>query len=113
MIAKNVTLSSEQAAKFWPVFEQYQKEQSAIMEAQMKGIQEYVDRSLQLDDAGAIGLMNAHLERDARMAMLRQRWLGEFQKVLPTKLAVLVMQIDRRISLVHQLEFASRIPLVH
>jgi hypothetical protein len=47
------------------------------------------------------------------MAMLRQRWLGEFQKVLPTKLAVLVMQIDRRISLVHQLEFASRIPLVH
>jgi hypothetical protein len=113
MIAKNVTLSSEQAAKFWPVFEQYQKEQSAIMEAQMKGIQEYVDRSLQLDDAGAIGLMNAHLERDARMATLRQRWLGEFQKVLPTKLAVLVMQIDRRISLVHQLEFASRIPLVH
>ena len=113
VIAKNVTLTSEQAAKFWPVFEQYQKEQNVIMDAQMRGIQEYVDRSLNLDDASALALLNSHLERDAKMAMLRQKWLGEFQKVLPGKTAVLVMQIDRRISLVHQLEFASRIPLVH
>jgi Spy/CpxP family protein refolding chaperone len=113
MIAKNVTLTSEQAAKFWPVFEQYQKEQNVIMDAQMRGIQEYVDRSLELDDAAALGLINAHLERDAKMAMLRQKWLAEFQKLLPAKTAVLVMQIDRRISLVHQLEFSSRIPLVH
>jgi Spy/CpxP family protein refolding chaperone len=113
IVAKNVTLTSEQAAKFWPAFEQYQKEQSAIMDAQMRGIQEYVDRSLQLDDAGALGLMKAHLERDASMAALRQKWLGEFVKVLPVKTAALVIQIDRRISLVHQLEFVSRIPLVH
>src|SRR3954468_9620518 len=31
IIAKNVTLSSEQAAKFWPIFERYQKEQSALI----------------------------------------------------------------------------------
>jgi hypothetical protein len=47
------------------------------------------------------------------MATLRQKWLGEFVKVLPVKTAALVIQIDRRISLVHQLEFVSRIPLVH
>jgi Spy/CpxP family protein refolding chaperone len=113
IIAKNVTLDSAQAAKFWPVFNQYQQEQNVIMEDQMRGLQEYVDRYERLDDAGALGLITAHLERDAKMTMLRQKWLGEFQKVLPTKLAVLVMQIDRRISLVHQLEFASKIPLVH
>jgi hypothetical protein len=44
---------------------------------------------------------------------LRQKWLGEFQKVLPTRLAVRAMQIDRRLSLVQQIEFASQIPLVH
>jgi hypothetical protein len=53
------------------------------------------------------------LQRDAKMNALRQKWLGEFQKVLPTKLAVRAMQIDGRLSLAAQMEIASRIPLAH
>ena len=112
IISKNVTLTAEQAAKFWPVFERYQKEQSAIMDAQMKGLQQYAEKFETLDDAGALALMKTHLDRDQKMVTLRQTWLGEFQKVLPAKLAVRVIQIDRRISLAHQVEFASQIPLV-
>ena len=43
VIARNVTLTSEQAARFWPVFEKYQREQNVIMDEQLKGIQQYVD----------------------------------------------------------------------
>jgi Spy/CpxP family protein refolding chaperone len=113
IMAKNLTLTAEQAAKFWPVFEKYQKEQNVIMDAQLKGIQKYVDGYESLDDAGALALINAHFDRDAQMNALRQKWLGEFQKVLPTKLAVRAMQIDRRLSLMAQIEIVSRIPLVH
>lgn len=113
IIAKNVTLTAEQAAKFWPVFEAYQKEQNAVMDEQLKGLQKYVDSYETLDDAAALALIKAHLDRDAKMVALRQKWLGDFQKVLPTKLAVRVMQIDRRLGLVHQIEFASQIPLAY
>jgi Spy/CpxP family protein refolding chaperone len=113
LMAKNLTLTSEQAAKFWPVFEQYQKEQNVIMDEQLKGVQSYADNYESLDDATALGLMSAHLDRDTRMTALRQKWLGEFQKVLPTKLAVRAMQIDRRLSLVQQIQIAARIPLVY
>jgi Spy/CpxP family protein refolding chaperone len=112
IIAKNVSLTADQAAKFWPVFDKYQKEQSAIMDAQLKGVQEYAEKYNSLDDATAVALMKTHLERDAKTVTLRQTWLGEFQKVLPARVAVRVMQIDRRISLAHQVEFASQIPLV-
>jgi arginine utilization protein RocB len=112
IVAKNVILTSEQAAKFWPVFEKYQKEQSAIMDDQLQGIKQYAEKYETLDDASALGLMKAHLDRDMKMVALRQTWLAEFQKVLPAKLAVRVMQIDRRVSLAHQIEFASQIPLV-
>ena len=112
IIARNVSLTPEQAGKFWPVFEKYQKEQSAIMDAQMKGIQQYAEKLDTLDDPGALGLMKAHLDRDQQMVALRRTWLAEFQKVLPAKLAVRVIQIDRRISLAHQVEFSSQIPLV-
>jgi hypothetical protein len=43
---------------------------------------------------------------------LRQAWLPEFLKVLPAKLAVRVLQLDRRVSLSQQLQFTSKIPLV-
>jgi hypothetical protein len=113
IMAKNLTLTADQAAKFWPVFSAYQKEQNAIIDEQLKGIQKYVDSSETLDDAGALSLMKAHLDRDAKMLALRQKWLGEFQKVLPAKLAVRAMQIDRRLSLAAQMETAAAIPLVH
>jgi Spy/CpxP family protein refolding chaperone len=113
IMAKNLTLTADQAAKFWPAFSAYQKEQNVIMDEQLKGIQKYVENSETLDDAGALALMQAHLRRDAKMNTLRQKWLTQFQKVLPTKLAVRAMQIDRRLSLAAQMEVASQIPLVH
>ena len=113
IVAKNVSLTSDQASKFWPLFNTYQKEQNAIMDEQLKGIQKYVDSFQTLSDADALALINAHLSRDQQMDALRLKWLPEFQKVLPTKLAVRVIQIDRRLSLAHQIEFSARIPLVH
>jgi Spy/CpxP family protein refolding chaperone len=111
IMAKNLTLTSEQAAVFWPAYNSYQQLQNAIMDDQLKGIQQFIEASDRLDDAAALAFINGHLERDARMVALRQKWLGEFQKVVGTKLAVRVIQIDRRISLAHQLYFTTRIPL--
>jgi len=113
VIAKNVTLTTDQAATFWPVFESYQKEQNAVMDDQLRVIQQFIEGFDALDDAGALALINAHFDRDARMTALRRKWLPEFQKALGTKLAVRAMQIDRRLSLAHQIKFASKIPLVH
>ena len=113
IMAKNLTLTSEQAAKFWPLFESYQKEQNAIMDEQLKGIQRFIETFETVDDAGALALINAHFDRDARMTALRKKWLAEFQKTLNTKLAVRVMQIDRRLSLAHQIMFTSKIPLAY
>jgi len=113
IMAKNLTLTAAQASKFWPMFDAYQKEQNVLMDEQLKGIQKFVETFNTLDDAGAMSLLTAHLDRDTRMITLRQRYLREFQTILPTKLAVRAMQIDHRLSLVQQLEIASKIPLVH
>lgn len=113
IIAKNVTLTSAEAAKFWPLFESYQKEQNVIMDEQLQGIQRYIENFDKLDDTAALGLINAHFDRDTRMTALRKKWLGEFQKAVGTKIAVRVMQIDRRLSLAHQMTFAAKIPLAY
>ena len=113
LLAKSLSLTAEEASKFWPVYDRYQKEQNGILDDQLKAIHHYVDNFDKLDDTTAVALMNANFDRDARMNATRKKWLGEFQKVLPAKLAVRAMQIDRMLSLAQQLEVASRLPLAH
>ena len=112
VMAKNLSMTSEQAAKFWPVYEAYQKEQNAILDEHLKGVQRYVEAFDTLDDAGALGLIKAHLDRDERMDALRQKALVDFQRVVGTKLAARAIQVDRRLSLAAQLEIVARIPLI-
>jgi Spy/CpxP family protein refolding chaperone len=113
VMSKSLSLTADQAAKFWPVYNAYQKEQNVIMDEQLKGIQRYIESAETLDDAGALALMKAHLDRDAKMAALRQKALGDFQKVVGAKLAARSLQIDRRLSLLYQLQMVTKIPLVH
>ena len=97
-MAKNLSLTAEQAARFWPVYDAYQKEQNVIMDDHLRGVQRYIESFDTLDDAGALALITAHLDRDTKMNSLRQKALGDFQKVLGTKLAVRAIQVDRRLS---------------
>lgn len=113
IMSKNMTLTSEQAAKFWPVFAEYQKEQNVIMDDQMRAMQTFLEKLDTLSDADALALIKGHFDRDARMVALRQKWLPTFQEALGAKLAVRAMQIDRRLSFVHQVQFSSRLPLAH
>ena len=53
ILAKNMSLTADQAAKFWPVFNAYQKEQNEIIEAQLRDIKKYVESYDTLSDAGA------------------------------------------------------------
>jgi len=112
VMAKNLTMTAAEAGKFWPVYEAYQKEQNTIMDDHLKGVQRYIEAFDTLDDAGALALIKAHLDRDERMNALRQKALVDLQRVVGTKLAARAIQLDRRLSLVYQLEIVSRIPLI-
>ena len=113
VMSKNLSMTAAEAAKFWPIFDAYQKEQNAIMDAHLQGVQRYVEAFETLDDAGALALIKSHLDRDERMAALRQKALLDLQRAVGTKLASRAIQIDRRLSLAYQLEIVSKIPLIH
>ena len=112
IMAKGLTLSAEQAAKFWPQFEQFQKEQDAIVGEQINAIRSYADHYKELNDADALAYVKATLERDQKMLALRTKWLEKFQKVVPAKIAARAIQLDRRLSNVAQMQLSQQIPLV-
>jgi hypothetical protein len=112
VIAKNVTLSAAEAAKFWPMYEKYQAEQSVIMDAQFKGIKEYAANFENMDDARALAYIDSLLKRDEAMTALRRKWLPEFSKVVRPSTAVRVIQIDLRLGQSAQVDISSQVPLI-
>jgi hypothetical protein len=112
VMAKGLTLTADQAARFWPLFQQFQEEQTAIIDGQIEATKRYSDHFASLTDADALDYVNALLSRDQAMHDLRIKWLAKFQTVVPTKVAARAIQLDRRLSQVAQVKVSQQIPLI-
>jgi hypothetical protein len=112
VLAKNITLTAAEAAKFWPLYEKYQAEQNVIIDEQLKGIKAYAADYDKMNDAKALAYLDTLLKRDEAMVALRRKWLPQFQKVVSPSTAVRVIQIDRRLSQAVQVDLSSQIPLI-
>src|SRR4051812_27418597 len=54
IMAKNLTLTADQASKFWPAYAKFQEEQNVIVDEQLKSVKTYVDGYETLDDTAAM-----------------------------------------------------------
>jgi hypothetical protein len=113
VMAKGLTLSAEQAAKFWPLFEQFQKEQDLVVQDQIKATDDYAKNYEHLSDEGALAYLNMLLTRDKNMYDMRVKWLAKFKAVIPPTMAARAIQLDRRLGNVTQVQLSQRIPLIH
>ncbi len=112
IMAKGLTLTADQAAKFWPLFEKFQEEQDVVVNEQLQATEQFARNYQQLSDKDALTYVNSLLARDKKMLDLRIKWLAKFQAVLPTKIAARAIQLDRRLGQVAQVQVSQRIPLV-
>lgn len=112
LIAANLTLSDNEAAKFWPVYDQYSTELSKINDTRTAIIKEYGDAYGLLTDEQADSLIRRWLDTDIAASALRQKYVPILRKVLPGKKAATFFQLDRRISMMIDLQLTSQLPLV-
>ncbi|HET7811544.1 MAG TPA: hypothetical protein VFL16_13305 [Steroidobacteraceae bacterium] len=113
VMAKGLTLTSEQAAKFWPLFDQFQKEQDKLVQEQIDATDAFAKSYEHMTDESAMAYVNALLDRDLKMHDLRVKWLNKFKTVVPVAMAARAIQLDRRLGNITQVQLSQRIPLVH
>jgi Spy/CpxP family protein refolding chaperone len=112
VMAKGLTLTAEQAAKFWPMFEAFQKEQKAIIDEQLSSLVKYGNTYTKMTDAEALAYANSLLRRDQKIHDLRVKYLAKFQEVVPARTAARAIQLDRRLGNVAQVKISSQVPLI-
>lgn len=112
IVSKAVSLTTEEATEFWPVFQRFQKEKEAIIDDQIAAVRAYAEHYETLTPDDSMAYVKALLERDQRVHELRVKYLSEFAKVLPAGKAARVIHVSRRLGLAGQAKLASEIPLV-
>jgi len=112
LIAANLTLTDSEATKFWQLYEQYSADFEKIYDTRTAIIKEYSDGYGALTDDQAENLIRRWLDTDIAAAQLRQKYVPVFRKVLPGKKAATFFQLDRRISMMIDVQLTSQLPLV-
>jgi hypothetical protein len=112
LVAANLTLTDAEATKFWPIYDQYAAEMTKIGDQRYALIKEYAQNFGSLTDTQAQSLLNRSLALDEATAQLRIKYVPIINKVLPATKTATFFQIDRRVSSLIDLQWASQIPLV-
>jgi len=112
LIALNLPLTADEAAKFWPVYDEYVGEMAKVNDEFYAVIKEYAANQKTLTDAQASSMINKWAAIQVRQAQTRQKYIPIVEKVIPARKAALFFQIDRRLYALMDLQVASQIPLV-
>jgi Spy/CpxP family protein refolding chaperone len=112
LIAQNLKLTDTQATKFWPIYDQYTAELVKINDKKYKAIRDFAEKFGSLSDQDAQGLAKQALEVDSAAAQLRIKYLPIFSEAVGGKTAATFSQLDRRISMMIDLQLSARLPLV-
>ena len=112
LVAQNLKLSDREAEKFWPIYDRYTAELVKINDKKWAAIGEYADHYGTLTDQQAMSLMKQWEEVDVAAAQLRAKYLPIVAEAIGGKNAATFAQIDRRLTLMIELQLSSRIPLL-
>jgi hypothetical protein len=112
VIAANLPLTGDEAAKFWPGYDAYTQQTTKINDRRYELFKQYAANYNTMTDAQAGSYIRRWNEEDGAFTNLRREWIPKFEQVLGPKKTAAFFQIERRIGLMIELQLSSRLPLV-
>ena len=112
LIVVNLNLSSEEAAKFWPLYDRYQQEMNTAGDRIVAIVEDYTAHFRDLSDDKALQLLEDYLAAEADRLKVRRSYVGEFAKILPGRTVARFYQIENKMDAVLRYDLAATIPVV-
>lgn len=109
--AKNLGLTEEESAKFWPIFNEYQAKRKPLQDRFLANMNQFAEKYDSLTDAEAAVLLKEKMAIEKEAAALKQKYTVKIAKALPAKKALRYAQLESRIQNVNAHNAYSLIPL--
>lgn len=114
VIATNLSLTEAEAKNFWPIYDAYQNELSALNARTVKLITTYANayNAGPITSATAKSLLTEMMAIDDAELKLRHSYVPKFESAVPSEKLARYLQIENKIRAVIKYELAAAIPLV-
>jgi hypothetical protein len=114
IVTKYMELTEAEAKKFWPVYEDYQKDLQKIDQRLFNLLQSYAAdyRSQSFTDEKAKQLLDEWIGIDNDDAKRRTSYVPKVMKALPPKKAARYLQIENEYRILLKYDLAVTVPLV-
>jgi len=112
MMGAVMQLSAADAAKFWPIYSEYDAELTKVDDLRVANIQEYARTYSGMTDQQADGLIQNALAYEKQRSELLAKYYDRVKQALGAVTAARFVQIEHQLLLIIDLQVASSLPIV-
>ena len=99
-------------AKFWGIYDQYEKELKAIWDQRASNIKNYAENFSSMTDAKADEIATAAMNNEQAQSALRKKYYGQYKKAMGARVAARFLQTESALGNLANLQLLSQLPLI-
>lgn len=112
IIRQAMDMTPEEEARFWPVYDRYAASMNKINDKRVKLITDYAAKAWRMNDEVADDLLKTGLDYLDDAVDLREDYLNDFKRVLPTVKVARFYQLEHKLDAITDFALAREIPLI-
>jgi hypothetical protein len=112
ILTELMDLGPDQAAKFWPLYNEYDKGLTALADERIAFIRLYVDNYSGLTDEMATRIAVGMMDIEAKRGELRKQYFTRISQALTAKDAARWLQVEAQIEKLVDLQILASLPIV-
>ena len=112
IVEQAMTLDPADKAKFWSIYDGYQKEMKGVWDQRIANIKKFADSYNNMTDPVADQLATTALANDAQTLAIRKKYYTAMKQAINAKAAARFLQVESALGQVIGLQIASEVPLI-
>ena len=112
VLTEMMELAPDEASKFWPVYNDYDKELSKLGDERVALLRDYGQNYGTMTDQKIAEIGRKALDLEARRTDLKKRYFERLLKTVSARVAGRFLQIENQLLMLLDLQMASTLPIV-
>jgi len=113
LVKANMLLTNSEAARFWPIYDEYRAEMNKIGDKRVKLITDFAANRNSMSEDEGMRLLKERLDIEKEKNDLRGDYVKKFNKELSARTTARFFQIDQKLDAAVEAALAAKIPLIY
>jgi len=112
LLSQTISLTTQEAATFWPLFETFQNDMKKITSDFFNHLGVYAAKYYEMSDDEAGAMLKKYLDLEEQRIALKKSYIERFSKILAQKKMLRYFQLENKIEAAIRHAIAINIPVI-